>query len=197
MTPQPPDEAPDVFRRAVASLKTAELRPEVTLDEAPPPVRLAPQTVALTADVVSHDAELASGRFIVLYDPAEPAEWGGCFRLVTYVRAELEPEMVVDPLLAAVSWTWLTEALGAHGAPYVAASGTVSKVSSEGFGGLAGRPPAAEVEIRASWTAADDRLGAHLSAWGELLCTAAGLPPAHVTDVSALTSHQPVRRTRM
>lgn len=168
---------PDVFQRAVASLRTADLRAEVTVESAPAPTRLAPHAAALTAEVVSDGEELASGRFVVLFDPDEPEEWGGSFRLVTFVRATLEPELVNDPLLAEVSWTWLTEALSTHGAGYVAASGTVSKVSSEGFGGLAGQPPVAEVEIRASWTATDEQLGAHLSAWGDLLCTAAGLPP--------------------
>lgn len=167
----------DVFGQAVASLHTAELRAEVQIEHTPAPARLAPQALALHAEVVSGHTELATGRFIVLYDPDRPPEWDGCFRLVTYVRAELEPEMVVDPMLAEVSWTWLTEALTDHGAAYVAASGTVSKVSSEGFGGLAVNPPAAEVEIRASWTPDGDQLGSHLAAWTDLLCTAAGLPP--------------------
>ena len=39
----------------------------------------------------------------------------------------------------------------------------------------------AQIEIRASWTPAlvDERLeiADHVEAWGELLCTAAGLPP--------------------
>ncbi|MCI0688364.1 MAG: DUF3000 domain-containing protein, partial [Sporichthyaceae bacterium] len=117
------------------------------------------------------------GRFVVLHDPAEPAEWAGTFRLVTYVRADLDPEAAIDPLLAEVGWSWLTEALDVRGARYTAASGTVSRVSSEGFGELADRPPAAEVEIRASWTPLSESLDAHLEAWGELLCTAAGLPP--------------------
>jgi Protein of unknown function (DUF3000) len=196
VTPHAPAEAADAFARAVADLQTADLRPEVTIEEAPAPGRLAPKAMTLVAEVTSHDVELATGRFIVLYDPAEPEEWGGSLRLVTYVRAELEPEMVVDPLLAAVGWTWLTEALTTHGATYVAASGTVSKVSSEGFGGLADRPPVAEVEIRASWTPADERLGAHLSAWGDLLCTAAGLPPAHATDVPSLIDRSSARRKK-
>ena len=40
----------------------------------------------------------------------------------------------------------------------------------------------AQIEIRASWTPAlaDDEgldISGHVEAWGELLCTAAGLPP--------------------
>ena len=38
----------------------------------------------------------------------------------------------------------------------------------------------AQIEIRASWTPVEEEgldLGPHVEAWGELLCTAAGLPP--------------------
>ena len=98
---------------------------------------------------------------------------------MAYARAEIDPEMVTDPLLAEVGWTWLIEALDAHGATYVAPSGTVTKVSSESFGGMADEDASAQLEIRASWTpgsrATLDR--PHVEAWGELLCTAAGLPP--------------------
>jgi hypothetical protein len=172
-----PDGAPEVFRRAQASLEVAQLRPEVTLSDAPAPTRLAPYALAMTAEVTSDGVELATGRFVILHDPAEPAEWRGAFRLVTYVRADLDPETAIDPLLAEVGWSWLTEALDVRGADYTAESGTVSRVTSEGFGELSDRPPAAEVEIRASWTPVGEDLEPHLAAWGELLCTAAGLPP--------------------
>jgi hypothetical protein len=41
---------------------------------------------------------------------------------------------------------------------------------------MAGEPATAQIEIRASWTPVGE-LTAHIEAWGELLCTAAGLPP--------------------
>jgi hypothetical protein len=92
--------------------------------------------------------------------------------------------MANDPMLAEVGWSWLSEALAAHGATYVAPSGTVTKVSSESFGGMSDENATAQLEIRASWTpvrdpAGDDLLdlGPHVEAWGELLCTASGLPP--------------------
>ncbi|MCI0686114.1 MAG: DUF3000 domain-containing protein, partial [Sporichthyaceae bacterium] len=87
-----PEAAPEDFRRARASLQAAKLRPEVVLSEAPAPTRLAPYALAMTAEVTSDGIELATGRFVVLHDPAEPAEWAGTFRLVTYVRADLDPE---------------------------------------------------------------------------------------------------------
>ena len=68
-----PDRAPEAFRRAQASVRSASLRPEVTLSDAPAPTRLVPHALALTAEVNSEGAELATGRFVVLHDPAEPA----------------------------------------------------------------------------------------------------------------------------
>ncbi len=61
--------------------------------------------------------------------------WHGTFRLVTLVRAELEPEMAADPLLPDVCWTWLTGALQARGLTYGEPSGTVTRASSHYFGG--------------------------------------------------------------
>jgi hypothetical protein len=76
-----------------------------------------------------------------------------------------------------VAWVWLIEALSGRGAGFAEESGTVTRVASESFGSIAGRPTSAEIEVRASWTPLDDDFGAHLGAWADLMCTAAGLPP--------------------
>jgi hypothetical protein len=172
-----PPEPPEGFRRALTSLRAASLRPEVVLDESPAPQRLAPFAVALSAEVRLDDEDLATGRLVVLYDPDGQEAWAGPIRLVAYVRAACEPEMAIDPMLPAVGWSWLVESLEARGAAFTAASGTVTRVASESFGGMAGTPANAEVEIRASWSPLDDDLGRHLEGWGDLLCQAAGLPP--------------------
>ena len=108
---------------------------------------------------------------------------------MAYARAEIDIELITDPMLAAVGWTWLTEALDAHGATYATASGTVTRVATESFGGMADEGGTAQIEIRASWTPGIRRtahrtphpapldIAAHVEAWGELLCTAVGLPP--------------------
>ena len=83
------------------------------------------------------DTELATGRFILLHDPDGSAVWDGEFRIVTYIRAQLEPEMGNDEMLGTVAWTWLVEALENHKAPYRAAGGTATRVLSESFGTLA------------------------------------------------------------
>jgi hypothetical protein len=168
--------APPEFLRAVAQLHAASFRPEVFVEEMPAPQRIAPFASALSADVSVDGEDVGSGRIVLLHDPAGNDAWHGTFRCVAYARAEIDPELVTDPLLREVGWSWLTEALDAHGAAYEAPSGTVTSVSSESFGGMDAEPSTAQLEIRASWTPAGD-LTAHAEAWGELMCTAAGLPP--------------------
>jgi hypothetical protein len=175
----PGRESPE-FSRALDHLHRARLRPEIRLTEVPAPQRIAPHAVALTADVVDpkdEDAELASGRFVVLHDPSEPEPWDGPWRAVTFARAELEPEFASDPLLGEVGWSWLVDALEARGLQFTAAAGTVTRVVSESFGGLSDREPSVEIEVRASWTPLHGNVGDHLLAWSDLLCTIAGLPP--------------------
>jgi hypothetical protein len=177
---------PPEFREAVESMHAARLRPEVFCEEMPAPQRIAPYSAALSADVTVDDTDLGTGRIILLHDPAGNEAWDGTYRCVAYARAEVDLELITDPLLAAVGWSWLTEALDAHGASYLAESGTVTRVATESFGGMADEGGSAQIEVRASWTpclpstaAAGTPLdlGAHVEAWGELLCTAAGLPP--------------------
>jgi hypothetical protein len=164
------------FERAVQQLRSARFRPEVLTEEMPAPQRIAPFASALSADVTTDGMDIGTGRIVVLHDPAGNDAWDGTFRCVAYARADIDHEVAADPLLAEVGWSWLTEALDAHGAVYAAPSGTVTTVSSESFGGMATEPATAQIEIRASWTPVGD-LTAHAEAWGELLCTAAGLPP--------------------
>jgi hypothetical protein len=124
--------------------------------------------------------DVGSGRLVLLHDPAGNAAWQGTFRCVTFARADVDPEMVTDPLLASVGWSWLIDALNDHQAEFCAPSGTVTSVSSESFGSMADEPARAEVEVRAAWTPLlvdGVGLSAHLDAWAELLCTTAGLPP--------------------
>jgi len=167
------------FNGALKALRSIKPRPEIIIDESPAPARLAPFAVALTADVIASpnaENELATGRFVLLYDPAGHEAWDGSFRCVTFVRAELESEMETDPLLPEIGWTWLVESLAAHNADLVAPSGTVTRVASQSFGQLADRVPTAEIEIRASWTP-KGTVDAHLAAWFDVLATCAGLPP--------------------
>ncbi|MGW7514916.1 DUF3000 domain-containing protein [Streptomyces sp. NPDC054796] len=212
------DDVPLPFRQAVAALNSARPRPEVQLSQLPAPKRLAPYAYALEAAVTAAGAEadaeeLADGRFVLLHDPAGQDPWQGTFRVVTLIRAELEPEMATDPVLPEVTWSWLTGALEAREAPYTEPSGTVTRSGSYFFGGLSSREPQSELEIRASWTpratgqagptgqcgpkgqGAVPDVAAHLSAWCELLCQVAGLPPENGDGDSAVQVVQlPQRR---
>ena len=174
----PGAESPD-FAHALRSVHAARLRPEVRLTEVPAPTRLAPHAVAMTADIVDSrdDEDVATGRFVLLHDPAAPEPWGGAWRVVTFARAELEPEVVGDPMLSAVGWSWLTDALEAHGVVADNLAGTVTHVVSESFGDLVDREQSVEMEVRASWSPSDPEVGPHLEAWVDMLGTVGGLPP--------------------
>lgn len=190
--------APRAFRRAVADLSAAVWRPELSVEPIPAPQRIAPFAAAVTADVLVGEEEVGSGRLVLLHDPAGNAAWQGTFRCVTFARAEVDPEMVTDPLMGSVGWSWLVDALAAHSAEYTAPSGTVTSVTSESFGGMAEEAPRAEVEVRASWTPLlDDGVGLtpHLGAWAELLCTTAGLPPLPAGVVPMPSRRNPPSRS--
>jgi hypothetical protein len=187
---------PEAFTEALRSLRAATVRPEVVVEETPAPQRLAPYAVALSADVVVDDEDLATGRLVLLHDPDGHEAWDGTFRLVTYVRADLDAEMAADPMLGAVGWSWLMEALTGRGLAHAAPSGTVTRMSSESFGAMAERPTTADMEIRASWTPVDGEVGAHLEAWSDLLCTVAGLPPVPAGVAALAPRRAPAARTR-
>ena len=170
--------APPEFVAAVDSMRAATLRPEVLCEEMPAPQRIAPYASALSADVTVAGEDVATGRLVLLHDPAGNEAWDGTFRCVAYCRAEIDHDLATDPLLADVGWTWLVEALAGHEAAYVAASGTVTRVATESYGTMAEEGGSAQLEIRASWTPTDaPDLTRHVEAWAELLCTAGGLAP--------------------
>ncbi len=190
--------APAEFRAAVAAMRAAPLRPEILCEEMPAPQRIAPYAAALSADVTVDGTDVGTGRIILLHDPDGNDAWDGTFRCVAYCRAEVELELVADPMLAHVGWSWLSDALEAHGAAHTAASGTVTRVATESFGAMADDGGTAQVEVRASWTPvlgpAGLDIAPHVEAWGELLCAAAGLEP--VPDgVAVLPSRRGQRST--
>ncbi len=194
----------DAFRRALADLEGAmaeqqDARSELTFESEPPPRRLAPFATAVAAAVAGtdEDSEIGSGRFVLLFDPAGQEGWDGRYRVIGYVRTELEPEMAADPLINAVGWSWLTEALDEREAGYLNVSGTVTTEVTQGFGSKQDEPTCTEFELRASWSpssedGAEPDLSGHLAAWCDVLCAAAGLPPL-VPGVAPL---RPPRRRR-
>jgi hypothetical protein len=179
------EEPPAAFRAALDALATVRPRPEIVLEPIPAPQRLAPWAHAVGAQVYEPDGdeevEVASGRFIVLFDPDGHQAWDGTTRCVGYVSAVTDETMVDDAMFSEVAWSWLTDALAEAGAGHHAVGGTVTRTASTRFGDLAGPEHSVEVEIRASWTAEDNSaLDRHLTAFLEVLGTAAGLPPPGV-----------------
>jgi hypothetical protein len=185
---------PHAFARAVEELRSVRPRREITVTELPAPQRLAPFAYAVGAAVhPPAGEEIANGRLVLLYDPAGQESWQGQLRLVSYVTAELEPDLAADPLLPEVAWSWLLDALDTHTPGYAALAGTVTQTTSTRFGALAGPPAMADVEIRASWSPDGPALAGHLAAWCALLASTAGLPPPGVSALPALRPPDPAR----
>ncbi|MBC9926732.1 MULTISPECIES: DUF3000 domain-containing protein [unclassified Leucobacter] len=182
--------APAAFDRAVAQLRTAVFRSELSVREIPAPERIAPESFAIAADVrlgsetSEGDSPYGAGRFILMHDPELAADWGGPFRIVCFAQAPLEIEIGLDPFLADVAWSWLVDALESRGAELTFASGTATKTLSTGFGALESEGDGAQIELRASWTPLGTDFAAHAEAWGELLTMLAGLP--HQEGVASL-----------
>jgi hypothetical protein len=181
----------DAFTVAMARLKTVQARSEFSLDEAPAPQRLAPDALALTVEPTDPDDDSFAGRFVLLHDPDGHDEWGGNFRAVIFIRADTEAEVVRDPMLAEVGWSWLTESLDLESAEAIALGGTVTWSSGESFGTLSDRAGENILEIRASWTPmcpggdVQKVMDRHVAAWLRILEQAAGLPelPPGITSV--------------
>ncbi|MPQ96766.1 DUF3000 family protein [Modestobacter sp. I12A-02628] len=165
-------------------MATVSPRPEIVVEHIPAPQRLAPYAHAVAARVSEvvgdDDSEIATGRFIVLHDPAGHPAWDGTTRCVGYLSAGTDEQLVDDELFSEVAWSWLVDALDENGADHHAIGGTVTRTASTRFGDIAGPEHAVDVEIRASWTAEGTDLDRHLGAWLGVLSHAAGLPPPGV-----------------
>jgi hypothetical protein len=143
------------FAAAVAAFqqgRSDQAHRDLSFEDVPAPKRLAPYATAMAAAVQRDGADVAWGRLVLLYDPDGQEGWDGVFRLVAYVRAEVEPEMAADPLLGEVGWSWLSEALDQHVPGYAQPSGTVTRVITEGFGAKRDELPLTGFELRASWS---------------------------------------------
>ena len=163
------------FDQVIAPILALKPRGEILLESVPAPQKLAPHALAMTADVLE---DAATGRFVLLHDPAGQEGWGGQWRCVTFARAAIDLEMASDPLLPEIGWAWLLESLKKNNCQFKNPSGTVTRVASASFGELVERDDDSEIEIRASWTPTNEvDLAEHVNAWLELLAITAGLEP--------------------
>ena len=173
------------FDELIELLRTFTPRDEIILEEVPAPQKLATHSFAFTADISNgalgdDEAEVASGRFVILHEPGGQDTWEGDFRCVTFMRADVDSDMQEDPLLPEVGWSWFLESITNTGCQFNAPSGTVTRVSSASFGKLSPRNNDSEIEIRASWSptiTAPTDIFLHVQAWCNLMTEVAGLPP--------------------
>ncbi len=183
---------PAVFRDAVMSLAEAHGRSDVTITSIPAPGGVTDFSYALSADVTptasDGAAEWGIGRLVIMYDETEPEAWGGPWRVVCFAQAPLEAEIGADPMLAEVTWSWLVDALAAHGAEYQHPSGTATRIVSRGFGELQADKEGSQIEIRASWSPTSGKMAPHVDAWIDLVAQMAGMPPE--ADVPVMAAHR-------
>jgi hypothetical protein len=184
----------DVFTATLERLRSISVRPEFTLFEAPAPQRLAPDAVAITAEAVDDDD--TDGRFVLLHDPDGHEEWGGNFRVVVFTRSAIDEDVVLDPLLPDVAWSWVQECLDDAGVGAEAIGGTVTRNLGQSFGTLTDREGERLIEVRASWTPVFDeqiqipeQIDGHVRAWIGLLAQVGGYPKL-ADDVAHLRQRQ-------
>lgn len=186
------ESVPDIFRQAVMSLADTHGRSDVTVTSIPAPNSVNEYSYALSADVTPTNADISAewgiGRLVIMYDESQPEGWGGPWRIVCFAQAPLEAEIGSDPMLADVTWSWLIDALEAHGAQYQHPSGTATRIVSRGFGELAADTEGSQLEIRASWSPLNEKMSAHVDAWIDLVAQMAGMPPE--ADVPLMSAHR-------
>ena len=168
------------FKGMLAGLTAVVTRPEISLSQIPSPKGIAPEAIAIAAEI---DHEIASdhgvSRLVFCRDSAQPEGWNGEFRIIGYAKSPIELDMAKDEYLSALPWEWLKDSLTASGAGFAYDAGTTTTVISTGHGSLITQPQHAELEIRASWAPTNFDLKPHLEGWIELLALISGLPPAN------------------
>lgn len=183
---------PQEFIDALLSLRDVNAHQDIELEEVPAPRKIAPYAAALRAFTIAEDDEIpiATGRFVVLYDPDEQPGWNSRFRIIIHVRSQMDAEMGTDPLLGEVVWSWAHDALDDAGANARDMNGTVTRELSETFGGLTLDRSDVEIEMRASWSPATNDLGPHLEVWLNLIAQTAGTcddPDSTDTSIEPVT----------
>ena len=168
----------DPFRGMLAGLTQIDVREEITLTQIPSPKGIAPEAIAISAEVnhaISSDHGIS--RLVFCRNPEQPEGWNSDFRIIGYAKSPVELEMAQDDYSSALAWEWLKDSLLAWGARFDHAAGTTTTVVSTGHGALITQLQHAEIEIRASWAPKTYDLTAHLKGWIELLAMISGLPP--------------------
>lgn len=167
------------FAGMLRGLSEVQVRKEISLTQIPSPKGIAPEAIAIAAEI---DHQTASdhgvSRLVFCRDISIPEGWQSEFRIIGYAKSPIELDMAKDEYLSSMPWEWLKDALRNAGAGFAHDAGTTTTVISTGHGSLITQPQHAELEIRASWAPTNFDLKPHLEGWVELLALISGLPPA-------------------
>lgn len=166
------------FRGMLSGIATLEVRDEILLSQIPSPKGIAPEAIAISAEI-NHEqvADHGISRLVFCRDPDQPEGWFSDLRIIGYAKSPIEIDMAKDDYSAALAWEWLKDGLLGAGAGFTQEAGTTTTVVSTGHGSLITQPQHGELEIRASWAPTGTDLTAHLLGWVELLAMISGLPP--------------------
>ena len=168
----------DPFRGMLDGITRLVSREEIELTQIPSPKGIAPEAIAIAAEVNHQQAtDHGVSRLVFCRDPEQPEGWHSEFRVIGYAKSPIELEMAQDDYSAALAWEWLKDSLRATGADFAYEAGTTTTVVSTGHGALITQPQHGELEIRASWAPTSYDLASHLEGWIELLAMISGLPP--------------------
>lgn len=171
-------ELSNAFAGALSRFPAIESRSEITLSQIPSPKGIAPESIAIAAEI-NHETATDHGvsRLVFCRDASMPEGWNSEFRIIGYAKSPIELDMAKDEYLSAMPWEWLKDSLVMAGAKFAHEAGTTTTVLSTGHGSLIAQPQHAELEIRASWAPLDTDFSSHLEGWIELLALISGLPP--------------------
>ena len=168
----------DTFQGMLSGLGEVTPREEIILTQIPSPKGIAPEAVAISAEVAHETAsDHGVSRLVYCRDPEMPEGWNSEFRIIGYAKSPIELEMAKDDYTASMPWEWLKDCLKVSGAQFAHEAGTTTTVISTGHGSLVSQPQHGELEIRASWAPLDFDLANHLRGWIELVALISGLPP--------------------
>jgi len=171
-------ELSDAFKSMLEGINRITPREEILLTQIPSPKGIAPEAVAISAEIAHETAsDHGVSRLVFCRDPQMPEGWHSEFRIIGYAKSPIELEMAKDDYTSSMPWEWLRDSLKAAGAQFGHEAGTTTTVISTGHGSLVSQPQHGELEIRASWAPMDFDLSAHLKGWIELVALISGLPP--------------------
>jgi hypothetical protein len=175
------DNLPPAFVEILESLQDANKSSSIRLIECDPPKKLSKCSVGIEGYL---DPDIATGRFVVLYDPLKNELWGGDTRVMTYTEADLNADMYKKCDYADQIWAHYLKELERIGA--ASATSTITVTSDHYYGDIealdlglpsvgACRESSQGIEIRASWTASSRSLLKDLQVWEKMMLQIAGV----------------------